>query len=218
MSYMALSIQERLAVASQAITNALNDTTLGELLAFRSYTLEKLTAGHELYQKTFSLQGKQTNEYGEAVEASENYEKAWRELLDEMRDIRVIGKIEFQNNKRYYKELKLHKPLIRTKLKGREALKELLTHIAKTPEIVNALTPYGITQETISDMKGRSFGLETLITNRDQEKTEAQNATRERDKAMEALDEWMIDFLTIARIAVKNNPEYMEMLGEIVPS
>jgi hypothetical protein len=35
---------------------------------------------------------------------------------------------------------------------------------------------------------------------------------------MDLLDDWMQDFLTIARVAVKRRPEFMEMLGEVVPS
>jgi hypothetical protein len=42
---------------------------------------------------------------------------------------------------------------------------------------------------------------------------EAQDATLRRDRAADALQEWYSDFIAIARIALEDNPQYLEMLG-----
>ncbi len=87
-----------------------------------------------------------------------------------------------------------------------------------TPEIIESLTPFGYDESTISDMMDQLNELPHLKTKRDTEKNEAQQATRDRDEAMAELDTWMIDFLTISRIALKMKPQLMELLGDIVPN
>jgi hypothetical protein len=45
------------------------------------------------------------------------------------------------------------------------------------------------------------------------EKGEAQAATEARDKALDNLQEWMSDYIAVARIALEDEPQLMEMLG-----
>ena len=47
---------------------------------------------------------------------------------------------------------------------------------------------------------------------------EAQQATKDRVAAMDALDEWMSDFVAIARIALEEKPQFLEKLGILEPS
>ena len=47
---------------------------------------------------------------------------------------------------------------------------------------------------------------------------EAQQATKDRVAAMDALDEWMSDFVAIACIALEEIPQFLEKLGILEPS
>lgn len=46
-----------------------------------------------------------------------------------------------------------------------------------------------------------------------QRKGEAQDATEKRDEALRAMDVWMSDFKAAARVALKDHPQWLEMLG-----
>jgi len=48
--------------------------------------------------------------------------------------------------------------------------------------------------------------------------TAGQEATVRRDLALGSLEPWMADFYTIARLAITNSPQQLEMLGIFVPS
>jgi hypothetical protein len=47
----------------------------------------------------------------------------------------------------------------------------------------------------------------------EKEKGEAQAATQTRDQALDALQEWLSDYLAIAKVALEDNPQLLEALG-----
>tara|TARA_R110002050_G_scaffold89774_1_gene188980 strand:- start:37267 stop:37446 length:180 start_codon:yes stop_codon:yes gene_type:complete len=48
---------------------------------------------------------------------------------------------------------------------------------------------------------------------RKKESGEAQQATDDRERAMDEIDEWMSLYYTIAKIALANKPQLLEKLG-----
>ncbi|NEP46299.1 MAG: hypothetical protein F6K35_46720, partial [Okeania sp. SIO2H7] len=52
----------------------------------------------------------------------------------------------------------------------------------------------------------------------EKEKGEAQQATKTRDEALDALDDWLGDFLAIAEVALADKPQLLEALGVLVRS
>ncbi len=50
------------------------------------------------------------------------------------------------------------------------------------------------------------------------ERGDAQIATQARDAAMDALDQWVSDFIAIARLALEEEPQALEKMGVVEAS
>ena len=50
------------------------------------------------------------------------------------------------------------------------------------------------------------------------EKGESQDATKLKDAPFIELEDWMREFYTVAKIALKDNPQLLESLGKFVRS
>ena len=85
------------------------------------------------------------------------------------------------------------------------------THLAK-------LLVFKITEEEITVCISEINAIETTRTLYLREVGESQEATREKDKALAELEEWMSDFYAVAKIAMEDQPQLLESLGLLVRS
>ncbi len=216
MSYTDLSQQERLSTAHQAINNSLQNSELGEMLAARSYTPEKLFIGLTLQKRTAQLHDLQNKEYGESYEAIDAYNNEWDILKRDIKDLRAIGRVVAKDDRKIRKYLQLGETLERSRPALITQISRIINNMVSEPTVVEKFTPFGYDIEAFTSIKDRLTNISQLITYIDTEKSEAEEATRRRDEAMDKLDEWMVDFLSIAPIALREKPQYMEMLGVVV--
>ena len=83
---------------------------------------------------------------------------------------------------------------------------------------MDALAEYGITKKKLSAAEQLVDQVQVKHSIQLKEKGEAQSATQLRDEALDALQEWMGKFIAVARIALEDQPQYLEMLGIVEPS
>ncbi len=218
MSYSELTLDERLSRTKQVLATVQSHVELAALLAARSYTAEKIKVGARFQQDAEQKHALQVREYGEAVGATAAYQDLWKSIHDEMVAIRGVAKVALKSEPKLAYVLLLHTKLKQTIEGSLGQIATILNNVTETPVILDYLSPYGISVSTFSSLNTRIDQLRKLKTQRDAEYSEAQQATRIRDEAVDLMDDWMTDFLEIARFAVASKPEYLEMLGEVVPS
>jgi hypothetical protein len=212
------TIDSHLLFAQNAIANAINQPLLRPYLDEYGYTEAKLKLGEDLYKKSSDAQQRQKKEYGEQFEATFELEEA-----------------KTRADKIYMKYLKVARialgndpgPVNALQLLGRRACsfsgwinqaKAFYANAIRDPRVMETLAEYNITKAKL--VRGQELLLECKVkyNTKLKEKGEAQTATRQRDEAFDALDEWIYDFVAIARIALEENPQYLEILGIVEPS
>ena len=84
--------------------------------------------------------------------------------------------------------------------------------------MLDALAEFGITKQKLKETAQLVEDVQVKYNIQLKEKGEAQTATQLRNEALDALQEWMGDFISVARIALEDQPQYLEMLGVVKPS
>ena len=212
------TIDAKLLNAQVAIDNAMDSAVISTALAPFSYDKKKLQAGKTLYEKAQALHTRQKKEYGEQYAATDGLEAA-RSRADKiyMRHLK-LARIALETNGKAMEALQLNGRRKKTYSGWIQQTKQFYDNALASAEISTTLATLGIKKTVLTAGQAAVREVQTLLKAQLKEKSEAQTATEERDKALEALMDWMSDFTTIARIAFKDDPQQLEMLGIVVAS
>ncbi len=85
-------------------------------------------------------------------------------------------------------------------------------------DILAKLNNFGITQAKLEQGKQLVQEVEAANAAQKKEMGEAQQATLDRDNAIDVLNSWLSDFVAIARIALEDRPQLLEKMGIVEPS
>ncbi len=217
MSKPKTSEPERLKDADTALTNALKQPKIKELLAKKGYGETELTEGRTIYDAAKAAYDFNKQENDETSTASLDFKNKRNALTDIYKEEREIAEIAFNDDEAI---------LIKLGIVGRipQRYPNLILKAEKfynqlgNAKVLPRLARFEITQNTITQRKQQ---LQELIAARklyEQEYAESQQATRDKNDAFDDLKKWMHDFKTIAKIALKKHPELLEALGFFVRS
>lgn len=80
-------------------------------------------------------------------------------------------------------------------------------------DVLDALSTAGISRETILSRLEVVASFAEAMEQQQHQVAEAELATRKRREAMEALDEWMLDFLSAARYVFRKDRAQLKKIG-----
>ena len=207
------SIEERLLAAQVAIDNALSDADIQTYMAEFGYDAQRIGEGKTLYDTTQQLQQKQTAEYGDQFAATDALETARDQAnADYMRFVKV-ARVALKSDRDAFQKLDLDGKR-KVSLSGWLAqAKQFYLNALADAGVQTKLADFGITQTKLDAGKALVDAAEAANAVQEKEKGEAQQATLERDQALDNLDGWMSDFTAIARVALEEKPQLLEKLG-----
>ncbi len=210
--------ESKLLFAQNAIANALSIKEISIPLAQFGYNSARIKEGEVLYETAKELQAKQIKEYGEQYDATNTLFLA-RAMANKTYIVHVkIARIALRNNPETNASLQLmgsRKNSLSGWLKQANAF---YTNALNTPKVLASLAKFNINEKQLKEGKALVNKLESSFNAQLKEKGEAQMATKERDAAMDKLQDWISDFIAIARIALASEPQLLEMLGIVEPS
>ncbi len=213
-----MSIADKLLNYGVLINNAITDAAIAEALNAFGYDSAKLAQGKALLEAFDALVKEQIKEYGEQFEATEMMNSAWKSAQKTYMKSLKIARIVFKNNQAAQTALLLN-GIRKISFSGwLHQAQTFYQNLEENAEFMTALAEYGYTSEKIADEKALINELETAKHSQAKEKGEAQQATLNRDQKLDVLDEWVSEFKVIAKIALEDNPQWIEKLGLIEKS
>ena len=78
---------------------------------------------------------------------------------------------------------------------------------------LGSLSGFGYTAEKLAAERGKITAYDESNQKQEAAKGAAQQATREQEAALAALNEWMAQYLKIAKVALREKPQLLEKLG-----
>lgn len=212
------TIAARLDAARVAIHNSLAETDVQTMLTEYGYDTDRLQQGRTLYERALALVQQQSDAYGEQTTAQAELEQA-QEHADEiyLRHVK-LARIALKADPVLAQRLGLGGDRKRS-LSGWLHQARTFYHVALgDSQIVARLAPVGLTRTKLEQGQSLISAVEAADEAQGKERGEAQKATKERDAALDALDEWVSDLVAIAHIALETDPQLIEKLGIVEPS
>ncbi len=187
-------------------------------LAEYGYDEAKIKEGKKLYdeaRKTFDVNTKETRE---ETTASQNFQEKYQNFQKIHTTHRKKAKIVFDDNAEAFLQLKLKDTPARAIAKFLEEAKAFYQLISTTETLMTPLKQLKITEQEITKQLQLLKEVEQAHADYQKEKGESQQATKDKNDAFEALDKWLAKFFKVAKIALEDKPQLLEILGKTIRS
>ena len=204
--------------ANVAIYNGLENAEIAKRMAPFKYTPERIHQGQLFSENAQRLIQKREMEKGE--------QKAATRLLNEkfvdanlvyMQHVKV-GRIALKNKVGDWDKLQINGER-KESLSGWVMQARLFyANLLNNEDLVNQMAKFGISKKLLKEGQQLVEEVEKAYANQQKEMGEAQDDTKERDAAIDTLNDWYNDYIGIARIALADKPQLLEIMGIVEPS
>jgi hypothetical protein len=209
---MSKKIDELITNAGLAISNSLQNDKLQQMLVVFCYTTEELGEGKALLENAVTLNTRHQKEYGEQFQATEEVRGKIEEACGPYITFIKIARVAFAKEPGAWTALGLSGERKESYSRLLAQFNQFYTNLKGNEQWLAKIAVYGITTEKLDAGEALANEVEDALNIQKVETGEAQEATRLRDKAADTLQEWYSDFIAIARIALEDKPQYLEML------
>lgn len=206
-------IAERLNAANVAISNAMGETNIGVLLGEFGYKTPQLSEGLALYEAADGAVKRQVAAVGDQDTASERQKATEKAARKAYQDLAQVARAIFQKNKAALSVLGLDKAMPDAMPLFLTMATALFDNASHDPAIAAALATRGYSAEKLSGERAKIVQMSAAIQAHQAAIGASQQATDDQNDALDALDDWMAEFLKIAKVALSKKPQLLEKLG-----
>ncbi len=207
------SIDGLLHDAQVAIDNALTNEQILTALSDFGYTAERIQQGKALYTTALAAQTTQQMEAGEQKSATAELESTRAVAHTTYMRFVKVARVAFKRDAGIATQLDLGGERKRNLASWLAQANQFYTNALANPAVLEGLGEFGITKKKLQAGLAEVNAVEASNLTQEKEKGDAQAATQTRDKALDTLQEWLSDYLAIAKVALEDNPQLLEALG-----
>jgi hypothetical protein len=211
-----LTMGQRLTLAGLALSNAA-DVEVAPLLAAHGYTIERLAEGQALLTAARQALSRRQELRGVQRERSRQFQEARRAARQKYIALATVARRLFKDRPGLLVQLGIQGATPDSFAALLQAGVTLLDNLAD-PAIAAELAEYGHTAERIAEIAAAFQTLKQANDAHEAAKGDTQQATRDLQAAMSALDNWISRFRTVARDALRDYPDFLEKLGILARS
>ncbi|MDR1895230.1 MAG: hypothetical protein LBR10_00375 [Prevotellaceae bacterium] len=190
-----------------------NNPEIQDKLRAFGYTPERIAEGKELLDKTSQLMTVQVEEYSDQYLATGELGKLWTAAYSSYMITLKVLRVAFNGQPELLQRFNATGKRNKSLSGWLRDAGILYNNLLKSPESLSVIAGFGYSVERLQQESQAVDEVENLHIKQLSEKSAAQQATLERDKAFDELCKWYGDFRAIARIALYNKPQLLEALG-----
>ncbi len=213
MPTISTSFSDFFAEAALILNNAGEHSEIAAALDVFGYDTVTIQEGQTLLNTARSLYDAQIKEYGEQHAATQAFVDVSKQADKAYAAHRRLAKIAFKRDAQRQTDLHLNDRKPKAFNPWYEQARHFYTALLADAEAQTQLARYKITPEALQAAQSQVEQTFALNNVQEQEKGEAQEATQQRNTAIEALDEWLSDFRVVAKIALEDTPQLLEALN-----
>jgi len=201
-------IAQRLNAAQLAIVNSLSHPEIQELVAQFGYPAAKLEAGRALYESALGAVNASTAASGGQQASTQALAHAEKSARDAYQSLAKVARAVFGKDKAQLTALGLNGSAPKDTAGFIAAAYTLFDNAGSAP-----LAEYGYNPDRLQNERAKVAAYDEANQGQESAKGAAQQATREQDSALQALDEWTAQYLKIAKVALRDKKQLLEKIG-----
>ncbi len=205
---------EILEAAALAIDNIQKDPELQKKMAVLGFPQKRIQDGIALQQYALMTQYTQGTYYNEQWAISQQINKEVDVTITQFKNHVKVARIAFRDEGEFLHALKIDKfangswPLVRQ-------AQHFYSHLVLN---ATAMDAYGISQAILEQAKASVDALLDNKRERTRKKGQAEDSTKDKQKAFAELKAWVVEFWKAARFAFRDKPQILESFGILVSS
>ncbi|MEL6606049.1 MAG: hypothetical protein AAFP20_22785, partial [Cyanobacteria bacterium J06614_10] len=200
------SIDTFLSDAQLAIDNSLNNPQILAAVKDFGYSTERLNQGKALYNALAAAQLEKSSESGEQISASEAVQAQWDIAKKSYMRLVKVARVALKKEGGAISQLALSGKRKESLSGWLSQANQFYQNALSSPAILKALKEFGITDKKLKAGLKEVEAVEVANLAQEKEKGEAQAATQKRDAALDAMQDWLSDYLAIAKVALEEEP------------
>ncbi|SFE37273.1 hypothetical protein [Thermophagus xiamenensis] len=200
------------------IRNSISDGEISGRVSAYGYDAEKLNEGLTLLEEAETLNKDQNVQYAEQYEATQKANEMIENFDETYALHRDLARAMFQDEAGYWEMLHLAGRRKTRKSEWLRKARDFYSNIKEHEELLNRMSPLGFTTEYLDSRLAELDAIEEAMREQVREAGEAQQATVDRDKKIDELQDWVNIYKNVAKLALMDKPQLLEKLGLLVRS
>ena len=206
---MGKSLQTELTESRIVVENTKKHVFIQQRMSPLGYDMPKINEGEAYYQTVKRLQAEQEDRYSQKHTLSVNLDAGLKKAKGQFNRHAKIAGLAYEDDPGMLRKLKLQEKGNGTEKWIDRAVNFYTILLADSTQV----NKYGLSTKELTQMHALSLSLLDMRNQQKVCKGEAEQATQEREQARKVLRQWMKDFRYVARHALKDQKQLLEVLG-----